>query len=93
MEQAFVVGDELLELLFCFFALEAILGGKSDGSKAHALAFRRALLGSMVRGHFAHPNRLAPLYDKVRPAAVHGSEPPRSKRSCRQHSHGTRVAH
>lgn len=76
IEQAFVVGDELLELLFCFFALEALLGDKSDGLKAHALAFRRALLGSVVRGHFAHPNRLALLYDKVRSAAVHGSEPP-----------------
>lgn len=76
IEQAFVVGDELLELLFCFFALEALLSDKSDGLKAHALAFRRALLGSVVRGHFAHPNRLALLYDKVRSAAVHGSEPP-----------------
>jgi hypothetical protein len=76
IEQAFVVGDDLLELLFCFFALEAILGDKQDGLKAHALAFRRALLGSVVRGHFAHPNRVALLYDKVRSAAVHGSEPP-----------------
>ena len=76
IEQAFVVGDELLELLFCFFALEAILGDKSDGLKAHALAFRRALLGSVTRGRFAHPNRVALLYDEVRSAAVHGSEPP-----------------
>lgn len=93
IEQAFVVGDkQLLELLFCFFALEALLGDKSDGLKAHALAFRRALLGSVVRGHFAHPNRLALLYDKVRPAAVHGSEPPGSKRSCWQRSPGTPIA-
>lgn len=76
IEQAFVVGDELLELLFCFFALEALLGDKSEGLKAQSLAFRRALLGSVARGHFAHPNRVAFLYDKVRSAAVHGSEPP-----------------
>lgn len=77
IEQAFVVGDELLELLFCFFALEALLGDKSEGLKAQRLAFRRALLGSVTRGKFAHPNRVALLYDKVRSAAVHGSEPPK----------------
>ncbi|HEU5062455.1 MAG TPA: hypothetical protein VFT79_04795 [Solirubrobacterales bacterium] len=76
MDQAFLVGDELLELLFYFFALEALLGDKSAGLKAQMLAFRRALLGSVTRGHFAHPNQLALLYEEVRSAAVHGSEPP-----------------
>jgi hypothetical protein len=77
VEQTFLVGDELLELLFCFFALEALLGNKSKGLKAQRLAFRRALLGSVAQGGFAHPNRVALLYDKVRSAAVHGGEPPK----------------
>lgn len=76
VEQAFLVGDGLLELLFCFFALEALLGDKSEGLKAQRLAFRRALLGSVTRERFAHPNRVAFLYEEVRSAAVHGSDPP-----------------
>jgi hypothetical protein len=76
MDQAFVVGDDLLELLFYFFALEALLGDKSEGLKGQMVAFRRALLGSVVRGQFAHPNRVALLYEEIRSAAVHGSDPP-----------------
>lgn len=76
IEQAFLVGDPLLELLFCFFCLEALLGDRSDGLKGQSLAFRRALLGSVTKGRFANPNRLAFLYEEVRSAAVHGSEPP-----------------
>lgn len=70
VEQAFLVEDSLLELLFCFFALEALLGDKSEGLKAQGLAFRRALLDSVTRERFAHPNRVAFLYEEVRPSKL-----------------------
>jgi hypothetical protein len=62
--------------LFLFFALEGILGDKSEGLKAHGLAFRRAMLGIATRGQFVDPNRIFYLYDRVRSAAVHGEHPP-----------------
>jgi hypothetical protein len=75
-ERAQLAADPLDELLYLFFALEAILGEKSAGLKAPALAIRRAILGLLTRDGFTHPARTYLLYDKVRSAAVHGEEPP-----------------
>ncbi len=76
MEQAFLAGDELVALLYRFFALEALLGRKSEGLKAHGLAFRQMVLGHAVTGSFGHPNATLLLYDKIRSGAVHGEEVP-----------------
>lgn len=75
-EQAQLTPDALMRLLFIFFALEAILGRKSDKNKAYGLALRRAVLSHKTTEHFAHPGRVYLLYDQVRNAAVHGSQPP-----------------
>jgi hypothetical protein len=37
---------------------------------------RRAMLSQAMSQQFTHPSRTYSLYDKVRSAAVHGSEPP-----------------
>jgi len=67
----------VLECLYLFFALEAILGDRSEGLKAPALAIRRALLGWLVTSGFSHPSRTFLLYDDLRSAAaVHGEAPP-----------------
>jgi hypothetical protein len=71
-----LVVDPISKLLYLFFALEAILGDKSEGLKGAGLAVRRALLGLLVNGGFSHPARTFVLYDNVRSAAVHGEEPP-----------------
>jgi hypothetical protein len=75
-ERAQLVVEPIDKLLYLFFALEAILGDKSEGLKAPALAVRRAMLGLLTTGHFTHPARTYLLYDKVRSAAVHGERPP-----------------
>jgi hypothetical protein len=75
-ERAQLAVDPMVELLYLFFALEAILGDKSEGLKAPALAVRRAMLGLLTTGGFTHPARTYALYDEVRSAAVHGEEPP-----------------
>lgn len=75
-EQAQLAVDPLMELLFVFFALEAILGNKAEGTKARGLAIRRAILSHKITGGFAHPGRLYWLYDEIRSAAVHGGDPP-----------------
>jgi len=76
IEDSMIEGDPLKSLLFLFFALEAILGDRSEGLKAHGLAYRRALLSLLTRGSFPDPSRAYLLYDEVRSAAVHGEEPP-----------------
>ncbi len=76
IEDSMIEGDPLRSLLFLFFALEAMLGDRSEGLKAHGLAYRRALLSFATRETFADPNRAYLLYDEVRSAAVHGEEPP-----------------
>ena len=53
-----------------------MLGTRSEGLKAHGLAYRRALLSVATRENFADPSRAYLLYDEVRSAAVHGEEPP-----------------
>ena len=82
IERAQLTGDRLVALLFLFFALEAILGDESEGSKAMPLAFRQALLDVDRSGGFSDPNPTWLLYGAVRSAAVHGSEaPPISERT------------
>jgi hypothetical protein len=76
MERAMLAEVPLEALLLAFFALEALLGDRSEGLKAHGLAYRRAMLSVAVRGSFAHPNRIYTLYDQVRSDAVHGNDLP-----------------
>jgi hypothetical protein len=76
MERACLTGDQLIALLYRFFALEALLGDKSEGLKAHGLAFREMMLSHVVTGGFRHPNKTFFFYDQVRSAAVHGEEVP-----------------
>jgi hypothetical protein len=60
MERAWLSGDPLTALLFLFFALEALLGDKSEGLKAHGLAFRQTMLSHILTEGFFHPNRSSP---------------------------------
>lgn len=76
MERARFAGEPLIALLYLFFALEALLGEKSEGLKADMLAFRQLVLSHVVSGAFREPNRTWYLYDQVRSAAVHGGDPP-----------------
>jgi hypothetical protein len=76
LDKAYLAGDELLAVLFRFFALEALLGDKSEGLKAHGLAFREMMLSHLTTGGFRHPSVTWSLYDKVRSGAVHGGEVP-----------------
>ncbi len=76
LERAQMTGDPLIAVLYQFFALEAILGQTSDKEKASPIAFRQAVLSSIVTGRFEHPDETWLLYDRVRSAAVHGSEAP-----------------
>ncbi len=81
IERAMLETDEVTTLLYLFFALEALLGDRSEGLKAHGLAFRRAMLSIAISERFAHPRRAYLLYDEVRSAAVHGGRPPAIERS------------
>lgn len=71
-----IEADPLKSLLFLFFALEAMLGDRSEGLKAHGLAYRRTLLSLATKESFTDPSRAYLLYDEVRSAAVHGEEAP-----------------
>lgn len=74
-DDALLAIDPLKEMLYLFFALEAILGERSDKLKGENLALRRALLSHKLDAGFAHPGRIYGLYDEVRSEAVHGGEP------------------
>ena len=76
IEDSMIVADPLKSLLFLFFALEAMLGDRSEGLKAHGLAYRRTLLSLATKESFTDPGRAYLLYDEVRSAAVHGEEAP-----------------
>jgi hypothetical protein len=76
MERAWLASEPLVALLYLFFGLEALLGNKSEGLKAHGLAFRQAMLSHVVIGGFSHPNKTWFLYDQVRSGAVHGEDAP-----------------
>jgi len=84
IEAAYFSPNPMAAALDLFFALEAILGRKSDREKGHGLALRRAVLGAAVSGRFSHPNRIYLLYDEVRSAAVHGELPPPMSRDAVQ---------
>lgn len=75
-ERAQLATEPMIELPYLFFALEAILGDTAEKLKAPALALRRAMLGLLTNGSFAHPGRVFVLYDRVRSAAVHGEDAP-----------------
>jgi hypothetical protein len=74
-DDALLATDPLKEVLYLFFALEGILGDKSDKLKGENLALRRALLSHKLDQGFTHPGRIYDLYDEVRSEAVHGGEP------------------
>ncbi len=76
MERAWLTGEPLVALLYLFFALEAMLGDKSEKLKAHGLAFRQTMLSHVVDGNFPHPSGTWFLYDTVRSGAVHGEDAP-----------------
>jgi hypothetical protein len=76
MERAWFATEPLVALLYLFFALEALLGDKSEKLKAHGLAFQQAMLSHAVTGSFTHPNETYFLYDQVRSGAVHGEDAP-----------------
>jgi hypothetical protein len=76
MERACLTGDNLVAMLYRFFALEALLGDKSEGLKAHGLAFREMMLSHVVDGGFRHPNATFFHYDQIRSVAVHGGQAP-----------------
>lgn len=64
--------EPVVALLYHFFALEALLGDKSEGLKAPLIARRRAVLAAATGAGFLHPHENYFLYDKVRSVAVHG---------------------
>jgi hypothetical protein len=74
MERACLTGDNLVATLYRFFALEALLGDKSEGRKAHGLAFREMMLSYVIEGGFRHPNATFFYYDQIRSVAVHGGQ-------------------
>jgi hypothetical protein len=76
MERAWFATEPLIRLLYLFFALESLLGDTGESQKAGLVALRRALLGEALGRGFVHPSGTYWLYEKVRSAAVHGSEPP-----------------
>lgn len=81
IERAYLTGEGLVALLYRFFALEALLGDKSEGLKAHGIAFREMMLSHIVSGGFCAPDETFFLYDQVRSAAVHGEDAPNIDRS------------
>ena len=75
LEEAALATDRVNAMLFCFFALEAMLGRRDQGLKARDLSFQRAMLSVAVNEHFTNPDRAYRLYHEVRTDAVHGGEP------------------
>jgi hypothetical protein len=78
LADAAMEGDDMKRLLYLTFALEAVLGDTSEGLKAHALAFRRAVLSTLAgEGKaFRHPDRIVEFYVNARSTAVHGEDIP-----------------
>jgi hypothetical protein len=75
MERAWLATEPLVRLLYLFFALESLLGDTGESQKAGLIALRRAMLSVAMGRGFVNPSRTYWLYEKVRSAAVHGSEP------------------
>ena len=76
LERARFESEPITSLLFLFFALEAVLGQKSEGLKGHMLAFRQALLGLAMGEGFTHPDDTFRPYNADRSMAVHGESLP-----------------
>lgn len=76
MDRARFATEPLVALLYLFFALEALVGDRSEGLKAPLIAFRQAMLNHLLTGDFSHPDTTLFLYDRVRSGAVHGEDPP-----------------
>jgi hypothetical protein len=76
MERAWLAAEPLIRLLYLLFALESLLGDTGESQNAGLVTLRRAMLGEAVGRGFVHPSGTYWLYEKVRSAAVHGSEPP-----------------
>jgi hypothetical protein len=72
LDRAIFTPDLLVATLFRFFALEALLGDRSEGLKSGLLALRQMTLSRLVTGYFRHPDDTLLQYDKVRSYAVHG---------------------
>lgn len=92
LDQAALETEPVTGMLFGFFALEAMLGRRDQGLKAHDLAFHRALLGVAASERFSDPDRLYRLYDVVRSDAVHGGEPELDDGDYRAFSWDSRLA-
>lgn len=67
--------DFVTRTLFDFFALEALLGDRSEGEKGLGITFRRTMLSVAVNERFSSPHALFFFYDQVRSGAVHGELP------------------
>jgi hypothetical protein len=76
MERACLTGENLVAMLYRFFALESLLGDKSEGLKANGLAFREMMLSHVMEGGFRHPDSTFFYYDQIRSVAVHGGQAP-----------------
>jgi hypothetical protein len=72
LDRADFTPDLLVATLFRFFALEALLGDRSEGLKSGLLALRQMTLSRLVTGHFRDPDDTLLQYDEVRSYAVHG---------------------
>jgi hypothetical protein len=76
MERAYLSGDNLVGMLYLFFAMESLLGDTAEGLKSHKLAYRQMMLGHIIMGGFGNPNETLVMYVKIRNAAVHGEDLP-----------------
>ena len=74
IDRGMMATEPTVALLYYFFALEALLGDTSAKLKAPVLARRRVMLAAAMGSGFSHPTEMYFLYEKVRSAAVHGSE-------------------
>jgi hypothetical protein len=76
LDRASFTADPLVATLFRFFALEALLGDKSEGLKSGLVALRQMTLSRLATGYFGHPDETLLQYDDVRSYAVHGEVAP-----------------
>lgn len=75
LDQAAQADDRLLRTVLPFFALEALVGDRSEKLKAKSLVFNRIMLGATASGWWTSPHALHTFYAKIRSWAVHGSIP------------------
>lgn len=73
-ERAQLATDPLVEMLYLFFALEALIGD-TEREKGRKLAARRAILGLKTSGYHTDPGRIYFYYGRVRSTAIHGGDP------------------